>query len=125
MRVSNRQNNPEPKCQSKRSGHTAILPLDHAQTIADFIATKTLPRKKDSLVYLRGVQETKGDPYVIKLNSDKIRDVLEIRKKHNIQYQNINIDLDAIEEYRESDGRVELKPPDHFFSDDEESSSCE
>lgn len=83
VRVSNRANNPEPKCQSKRTGHTAILPLDHVRVTSDYLNTKSLPRKKNSLVYLRGVQETKGDPYIIKLQPHKIKEVLKTRQKYN------------------------------------------
>ena len=97
MRVSNRSNNPEHKCQSKRTGHSAILPLDHAQVMSDYANTHSLPRKKDSPVYLRGVQETKNDPYIIKLQPTVIQKVLETRKRFNKQYHDINIDLDAIQ----------------------------
>lgn len=125
MRISNRHNNPEPKCQSKRTGHAAILPLDHAQTMADFFNTTSLPRKRDSLVYLRGVQETKNDPYIIKLQPNLIQEVLKKRKNHNKQYHNINIDLDAIQDFHDSHGIVELKAPDNYFSDDDSSSDDE
>ena len=114
MRVSNRANNPEPKCQSKRTGHTAILPLDHARVTSDYLNSKSLPRKKNSLVYLRGVQETKGVPYVIKLQPHKIKEVLETRQKYNNEYKDIHIDESAIEEYSNDNGLVELKPPDNF-----------